>query len=71
MNANERITQVFRRGAAERKQAEANRGKDAERILRKALAAAQPIPAPLGQPLTEHVDVWPEWVVEARTLLGE
>jgi hypothetical protein len=39
--------------------------------LRQAVASAQPLPAPLGPPLTEHVDVWPEWVIEARAALAK
>ena len=39
--------------------------------LRAAVDAAQPLPAPLGPPLTEHVDVWPDWVIAARAALAK
>lgn len=39
--------------------------------LEEAVAHAQPLPGPLGAPLSEHQDVWPEWVVNARALIAE
>ena len=29
------------------------------------------IPAPLGSPLTEHVDVWPDWVIAGRNAIAK
>lgn len=39
-------------------------------LLRTAACSAQPLTAPLGPPLTKHVDKWPQWVVDARALLA-
>ena len=37
--------------------------------LTEAVKHAQPLPAPLGSPLTEHADVWPDWVIAARAAI--
>ena len=38
-------------------------------LLEEAVRTAMPLPAPLGPPMTEHKDLWPEWVGQARELI--
>jgi hypothetical protein len=38
--------------------------------LIEAVKHAQPLPAPLGSPLTEHAGVWPDWVIAARAAIA-
>jgi hypothetical protein len=44
-------------------------GPDLLEALTEAVKHAQPLPSPLGSPLTEHADVWPDWVIAARAAI--
>lgn len=62
---------VYANGDAQNMVDDANAAPELAAVLRAAVAAAQPLPAPLGPPLSEHVDTWPQWVVDARALLAK
>lgn len=40
-------------------------------VLRNVVATAQPVPAPLGPPMTEHIDVYTPAIEEAWMLVKE